>query len=69
MTAPTQTTASLLVEALPYIRRFFGKIMVVKYGGNALHGSDGGGGTGSSEGDALSSFAQDVVLMRAVGML
>jgi len=60
---PTQTTASLLVEALPYIRRFFGKIVVVKYGGNALHGSDGG------EGDALASFAQDVVLMRAVGML
>ncbi len=61
--ADPQTTASLLVEALPYIRRFFGKIVVVKYGGNALHGSDGG------DGDALASFAQDVVLMRAVGML
>jgi acetylglutamate kinase len=59
---PTQTTASLLVEALPYIRRFFGKIVVVKYGGNALNGSDG-------EDSALVSFAQDVVLMRAVGML
>ena len=63
MTADSQKTASLLVEALPYIRRFFGKIVVVKYGGNALHGSDGG------EGDALASFAQDVVLMRAVGIL
>ena len=31
-------TASVLVEALPYIRRFWGKIVVVKYGGNALHG-------------------------------
>jgi acetylglutamate kinase len=70
MTAPTQTTASLLVEALPYIRRFFGKIVVVKYGGNALHGSTDGAGTGTTtEGDALASFAQDVVLMRAVGML
>jgi acetylglutamate kinase len=58
-----QNTASLLVEALPYIRRFWGKVVVVKYGGNALNGSDGG------EGDALSSFAQDVVLMRAVGIL
>ena len=58
-----QNTASLLVEALPYIRRFCGKIVVVKYGGNALHGSEGG------DGDALASFAQDVVLMRAVGML
>ncbi len=59
-----QNTASLLVEALPYIRRFFGKIVVVKYGGNALHGSEGPG-----EAEALASFAQDVVLMRAVGML
>jgi acetylglutamate kinase len=59
-----QNTASLLVEALPYIRRFFGKIVVVKYGGNALNGSEGLGET-----EALASFAQDVVLMRAVGML
>jgi acetylglutamate kinase len=58
-----QNTASLLVEALPYIRRFLGKIVVVKYGGNALHGSDG------SDSGALASFAQDVVLMRAVGIL
>ncbi len=28
--------AATLVEALPYIRRFFGRIVVVKYGGNAL---------------------------------
>jgi acetylglutamate kinase len=58
-----QQTASLLVEALPYIRRFWGKIVVVKYGGNALNGSSEGGD------DALSSFATDVVLMRAVGIL
>jgi acetylglutamate kinase len=69
--AAAENTASVLVEALPYIRRFRGKVVVVKYGGNALHGSAGGTGegNGNSEGDALASFAQDVVLMRAVGML
>jgi acetylglutamate kinase len=61
--AAAQKTASVLVEALPYIRRFLGKIVVVKYGGNALNGS------GGSAGDALASFAEDVVLMRAVGIL
>jgi len=61
--AAAQNTASLLVEALPYIRRFRGKIVVVKYGGNALNGSADGADT------ALASFAQDVVLMRAVGIL
>jgi acetylglutamate kinase len=49
-----------LVEALPYIQRFTGHVVVVKYGGNAL--------AGSSDDDALALFAQDVVLMRAVGM-
>ncbi len=62
--AAAENTASLLVEALPYIRRFWGKIVVVKYGGNALHAADGDGGA-----DPLASFAQDVVLMRAVGIL
>jgi acetylglutamate kinase len=61
--AAAQNTASLLVEALPYIRRFRGKIVVVKYGGSALNGSAG------AESGALASFAQDVVLMRAVGIL
>ncbi len=65
--AAAANTASVLVEALPYIRRFWGKIVVVKYGGNALHGSGDGEGDGST--DALASFAQDVVLMRAVGIL
>ncbi len=75
--AAAAKTASVLVEALPYIRRFWGKIVVVKYGGNALHaatGSDADGRGFESEGsaaapDPLASFAQDVVLMRAVGML
>jgi len=52
--------ADVLVEALPYIRRFAGKTVVVKYGGNAI--------AGSTERDALDVFAQDVVLMRLVGM-
>jgi acetylglutamate kinase len=52
--------AKILVEALPYIRRFSGQVVVVKYGGNALAGGD--------EADALSLFAQDVVLMRSVGI-
>ncbi len=50
----------MLVEALPYIRRFAGKVVVVKYGGNAL--------AGATEADALELFAQDIVLMRLVGM-
>ncbi|HXR22948.1 MAG TPA: acetylglutamate kinase [Acidimicrobiales bacterium] len=49
--------AEILVEALPYIRRFWDKVVVVKYGGNAL----GGGST-------LAGFATDIVLMRSVGM-
>jgi acetylglutamate kinase len=68
--AAAEKTASVLVEALPYIRRFWGKIVVVKYGGNALNSGTAGGPDGVAAGaDALASFAQDVVLMRAVGML
>jgi acetylglutamate kinase len=55
-----QQRADTLVEALPYIRRFAGKTVVVKYGGNAL--------AGTSDHDALSLFAEDIVLMRLVGM-
>jgi acetylglutamate kinase len=54
-------TANVLVEALPYIRQFSGKVVVVKYGGNALAGS-------TSTDEALALFAADVVLMRLVGM-
>lgn len=57
---PAALKASTLVEALPYIRRFAGKTVVVKYGGNAL--------AGTTEHDALSLFAEDIVLMRLVGM-
>ena len=49
--------ADVLLEALPYIRRFAGKVMVVKYGGHAM------------EDDELKdSFAQDVALLKYVGM-
>ena len=50
-------TARVLAEAMPYIQRFQGKTVVVKYGGAAM------------EGDALkSSFARDIVLMKLVGL-
>ncbi len=49
--------AAVLAESLPYIRRFWGKVVVVKYGGHAI-GDDG----------SMALFAQDVVLMRSVGM-
>ena len=52
--------AAILVEALPYIRRFWGQVVVVKYGGNALAGAP-------DDGDAaLASFATDIVLMASV---
>ena len=53
----TQQVAQILIEALPYIQRFHGKTIVIKYGGNAMVD------------DALKeSFARDVVLMKLVGM-
>jgi acetylglutamate kinase len=53
--------ASVLIEALPYITRFANKVVVVKYGGNALAGA-------TSDSEALAVFAQDIVMMHAVGM-
>ncbi len=62
--------AAVLVEALPYILRFWGKVVVVKYGGNALAGTAETGETRpEAQSAALASFAEDVVLMRSVGML
>jgi acetylglutamate kinase len=60
--------AAILVEALPYIRRFWGQVVVVKYGGNALAGGSGQSDAAPSGGGALASFATDIVLMRSVGM-
>jgi len=51
------TKADVLVEALPYIQRFRGRVVVVKYGGAAM-----------TDPDLAGLFAQDVVLMRSVGM-
>jgi acetylglutamate kinase len=59
--------ASVLVEALPYIRRFWGKVVVVKYGGNVL--APTAEGVEVDDAGALASFAEDIVLMRSVGML
>src|SRR5690349_20166578 len=52
-----QQRAHILAEALPYIRRFYGKTIVVKYGGNAM-----------TDERLKASFARDVVLLELVGM-
>jgi acetylglutamate kinase len=49
--------ATILAEALPYIREFSGKTVVIKYGGHAME-----------DPELAELFAQDVVLMRLVGM-
>jgi len=50
-------TARVLAEALPYIRRFTGRTVVVKYGGNAM-----------TDERLKDSFARDIVLMKHVGV-
>jgi acetylglutamate kinase len=55
--AEAQERAAVLIEALPYIQRFRGRVIVVKLGGNAMVDP------------ALSStFAEDIVLMHSVGL-
>jgi len=49
--------ASILIEALPYIRAFYGKIFVIKYGGHAM-----------VEEELKASFTQDLILMKYVGI-
>ena len=49
--------AATLIEALPYIRRFYGQTVVVKYGGHAMVNED-----------LKDDFAQDIVLMKYVGI-
>ena len=51
------STARMLSEALPYLQRYSGAVVVVKFGGNAM-GDDA----------AMAEFARDVVLMRQVGV-
>ena len=56
-TKSAQETARVLIEALPYIQRFAGTTVVIKYGGNAM------------ENDELkNSFARDVVMIKQVGI-
>ena len=50
--------AATLIEALPWLERFHGKIVVLKYGGNAM-----------SDDDLRIAFAQDVVFLRYAGLL
>ena len=56
-TSSAQNIAHVLIEALPYINRFVGKTMVIKYGGNAM-----------VDEELKRSFAQDIVLMKRIGM-
>lgn len=50
-------TARILIEALPYIQRFAGTTVVIKYGGNAMENEE-----------LKNSFARDVVMMKQVGI-
>ncbi|MDO6589910.1 MULTISPECIES: acetylglutamate kinase [Rhodobacterales] len=50
-------TARTLSEALPYLQRYSGAIVVVKFGGNAM-----------GDAEAMAQFARDIVLMKQVGM-
>ena len=52
-----QDKAAILAQALPYIRKFHGKTMVIKYGGNAM-----------TDPALQKAFAEDVVLLKLVGM-
>ena len=52
-----QDTAAILAEALPYIRAFSGKTIVVKYGGNAM-----------TDPELKAGFARDVVMLKLVGL-
>ena len=55
--ADAKTTAEVLTTALPYIQRYVDKLIVVKYGGNAM-----------TDPELESSFARDIVLLKTVGL-
>ncbi|MFA7095501.1 MAG: acetylglutamate kinase [Gammaproteobacteria bacterium] len=55
--AAAMNVARVLTEALPYIQRYIGKTIVIKYGGNAM-----------TEESLKNGFARDVVLMKLVGI-
>lgn len=52
-----QAKAAVLIEALPYIQRFAGERLIVKYGGHAM-----------TDPEAAKSFARDVVLLHQIGI-
>ena len=54
---PAMATAEVLIEALPFIREFWGRTIVVKYGGNAM-----------TDPALAESFAADIVLLHSVGI-
>ncbi len=54
---PPEVVAKVLSESLPYIKRFHGKTIVIKYGGNAM-----------TEEVLQRSFAHDVVLLKLIGL-
>ncbi len=56
MSNSPETIASVLIDALPYIRKFAGKTIVVKLGGSTM------------KGETLLHFAEDVALLRSVGI-
>ncbi|MCX5718626.1 MAG: acetylglutamate kinase [Nitrospirae bacterium] len=51
------TKAEILIESLPYIRKFYGKVFVIKYGGSA-----------QVKEDLKNAFAQDIVLLNYIGI-
>jgi acetylglutamate kinase len=53
----TPNVADILIEALPYIRQFYGMTIVIKYGGHAM-----------SDPQLKEDFARDIVLMKFVGL-
>ena len=57
MTNAQQNRAKVLIEALPYIQRFTGKLMVIKYGGSLM-----------MDDEMKPLFAQDIVLLKCVGI-
>jgi acetylglutamate kinase len=57
MTREPVATARTLSEALPYLQRYAGAVVVVKFGGNAM-----------GDEEAMAEFARDIVLMRQVGV-
>ena len=57
MTTEMQTKEEILTSALPYIQRYEGKTFVIKYGGAAM-----------TEDDLRETFAQDVTLLKKIGI-